>query len=321
MTLSAKLFLLQFEITGGYTYVLQWHYFKWDFRFSPLRIWRWPYSGLLNRLVWYKFTDVSEVLVFVHRHLLFAQNTKAAGISETSVNFYQTRQGNNLEDGHLQDACCFWVSFQAGSLSTADFLEQYWCLLVNIQWIWTVHALLGKSKFRSWSCVGHDSKWHAHARTHTHLQFPGLLYPVSVKFFKKWAGKCQQSLLIVQSRLTAVFICLHRERFGGMLELLNIQRASGGVARSVSNWQRAGPMGLDFWREQISSLRLRVHQALGFLTLSSSVGTEAFFSEDKRPGREANGLYPHTVEVKKERRCTSSKARVTSVRWLGNTPY
>jgi hypothetical protein len=33
-----------------------------DFRFSRRRIWRWLSSGLLRRVVWYKFTEVSEML-------------------------------------------------------------------------------------------------------------------------------------------------------------------------------------------------------------------------------------------------------------------
>jgi hypothetical protein len=34
----------------------------WDLRFSRRRERRWLPSGLLRRVIWYKFTDVSEVL-------------------------------------------------------------------------------------------------------------------------------------------------------------------------------------------------------------------------------------------------------------------
>jgi hypothetical protein len=34
----------------------------WNLRLSRRRVWRWLSSGLLRRVVWWKFTDVSEVL-------------------------------------------------------------------------------------------------------------------------------------------------------------------------------------------------------------------------------------------------------------------
>jgi hypothetical protein len=34
---------------------------SWDFRFSRRLVWRWLSSGMLRRVVWYKFTDGSEV--------------------------------------------------------------------------------------------------------------------------------------------------------------------------------------------------------------------------------------------------------------------
>jgi hypothetical protein len=46
--------------------------------------WRWLSSGLLCHVVWYKCTNISEVLA----------------ASETSVNFYQTTWHNNAEDNH-----------------------------------------------------------------------------------------------------------------------------------------------------------------------------------------------------------------------------
>jgi hypothetical protein len=45
---------------------------------------------------WLKFTDVSEI-----RAAIIALMMEAASSSETSVNFYQTTRGNNLEDSHL----------------------------------------------------------------------------------------------------------------------------------------------------------------------------------------------------------------------------
>jgi hypothetical protein len=35
---------------------------RWNFRFLRRLVWRWPSSGMLRCVVWYKFTDVSEVL-------------------------------------------------------------------------------------------------------------------------------------------------------------------------------------------------------------------------------------------------------------------
>jgi hypothetical protein len=52
--------------------------------------------GLLRRVVWYKFTDVAEVLAAsIMRAILI---TEAASISKTSVNFYQITRRNNPED-------------------------------------------------------------------------------------------------------------------------------------------------------------------------------------------------------------------------------
>jgi hypothetical protein len=45
---------------------------------------------MLRRVVWQKFTDVSEVLA-----------TEAVSTSETSINFYQTTQRNIPEDDLL----------------------------------------------------------------------------------------------------------------------------------------------------------------------------------------------------------------------------
>jgi hypothetical protein len=53
-------------------------------------------SGLLRRVVWWKFTDVSEVLAAS----VIQHSPVDKGTSETSVNFYQTTRRNNPEDSH-----------------------------------------------------------------------------------------------------------------------------------------------------------------------------------------------------------------------------
>jgi mannose-6-phosphate isomerase class I len=52
----------------------------------------------LNRVVWQKFTDVSEVLA---ASIIIGLIMEAASASDTSVNFYQTTWRNNPEDSHL----------------------------------------------------------------------------------------------------------------------------------------------------------------------------------------------------------------------------
>jgi hypothetical protein len=52
----------------------------------------------LHRVVWYKFTDVSEVLAAS----IIRAMSEAASTCETTVNIYQTTWHNNPEDGHLQ---------------------------------------------------------------------------------------------------------------------------------------------------------------------------------------------------------------------------
>jgi hypothetical protein len=54
-------------------------------------------SWFLRRVVWWKFTDVSEVIAAS----IIALMMKAANTSEKSVNFYQTTRLNNTEDSHL----------------------------------------------------------------------------------------------------------------------------------------------------------------------------------------------------------------------------
>jgi hypothetical protein len=55
---------------------------------------RWLRSRLLRRVVWYKFTDVSEVLA---ASIIEAMWSLTASTSETSVNFYQTTRHKQLE--------------------------------------------------------------------------------------------------------------------------------------------------------------------------------------------------------------------------------
>jgi hypothetical protein len=60
----------------------------------------------LHHVVWYKFTDVSEVLDASIIRAMSALMMEAASTSETLVNFYQTRQHNNPEDSHLHTHHC-----------------------------------------------------------------------------------------------------------------------------------------------------------------------------------------------------------------------
>jgi hypothetical protein len=62
---------------------------------------RWLSSGLLRRLDWYKFTNVSEVLSASIITTISALMMKAVSTSETSVNLYQTTRRNNPENSHL----------------------------------------------------------------------------------------------------------------------------------------------------------------------------------------------------------------------------
>jgi hypothetical protein len=53
---------------------------------------------LLRRVVWYKFTENSEV-----PGASISPVMDAASTSETSVNLYQTTRRNKPEDSHLQE--------------------------------------------------------------------------------------------------------------------------------------------------------------------------------------------------------------------------
>jgi hypothetical protein len=52
---------------------------------------------MLRPVIWYKVTDVSEVLAAS----IIRAMMEAASTSETSVNFYQTTRRNISEDSHL----------------------------------------------------------------------------------------------------------------------------------------------------------------------------------------------------------------------------
>jgi hypothetical protein len=56
---------------------------------------------LLRREVWWKFTDVSEVLAVSIIRALIALMMEAASTSETSVDFFHTTRRNDPEDSHL----------------------------------------------------------------------------------------------------------------------------------------------------------------------------------------------------------------------------
>jgi hypothetical protein len=58
---------------------------------------------MLRRVIWQKFTDISEVLAAsIIRAMSDALMMEAASVSETSVKFYQTARRNIPGDDHLQ---------------------------------------------------------------------------------------------------------------------------------------------------------------------------------------------------------------------------
>jgi hypothetical protein len=63
---------------------------------------RWLSSGVQRRVVWWKFTNVSEVLAASIIWTIIALMMEAARTSETMVNFYQTTRRYNPEDSHLR---------------------------------------------------------------------------------------------------------------------------------------------------------------------------------------------------------------------------
>jgi hypothetical protein len=60
--------------------------------------------GLLRPVNYYKFSDVSEVLVASIIKAI-ALMMEAASTSETQTVFYQTTQRNSPQDSHLQSRC------------------------------------------------------------------------------------------------------------------------------------------------------------------------------------------------------------------------
>jgi hypothetical protein len=56
---------------------------------------------LLRRVVWWKFTNVSEVLAASIIKTVMMMMTEAASTSKTLVNFYQSTWHKNLENSHL----------------------------------------------------------------------------------------------------------------------------------------------------------------------------------------------------------------------------
>jgi hypothetical protein len=61
-------------------------------------------SGMLHRVVWWKFSDVSEMLTCLHHQVLMME---AVSTSETSVQFYQTTKYNTPEESHLRVVVCW----------------------------------------------------------------------------------------------------------------------------------------------------------------------------------------------------------------------
>jgi hypothetical protein len=56
---------------------------------------------MLDLVVWYKFTDVSEVLAISITRVTTALMMEAASTSETLVNFYETTRRYNPGDYYL----------------------------------------------------------------------------------------------------------------------------------------------------------------------------------------------------------------------------
>jgi hypothetical protein len=71
----------------------------WDFRFSRRRVWSWLSSGLLRRLVWYKFTDVLEVLAASIIRVMSGDRDRKHLWNVGK--HYRTTWCNNPEDSHL----------------------------------------------------------------------------------------------------------------------------------------------------------------------------------------------------------------------------
>jgi hypothetical protein len=63
----------------------------------------------LCHVVWYKFTDVSEVLAASIIRAMIVLMMEIVNTSETLVNFYQTTWRNNPEDSHIQMYSCLFI--------------------------------------------------------------------------------------------------------------------------------------------------------------------------------------------------------------------
>jgi hypothetical protein len=79
----------------------------WDLRFSRRQVWSWLSCGTLYRVVWWKWTNVSEELLSPSSGLWVILMVETVSSPETSVNFYQTTRCNISEDGHLQKHAFF----------------------------------------------------------------------------------------------------------------------------------------------------------------------------------------------------------------------
>jgi hypothetical protein len=90
----------------------------WDCRFWHRRVWRWLSSGKLRRVVWYKMTDVSELLT------ASVLMMKTVSTSETSVNIYQTTRCNMPEDSHLHEISMFNSGLQSTSPQSTPFQKK-----------------------------------------------------------------------------------------------------------------------------------------------------------------------------------------------------
>jgi hypothetical protein len=101
---------------------------------------------MLDRVVLWKFTDISEVFAvsiiramskrrakklsrFSKRDYLVALMMEAVSNSETLVNFYETTRRNIPEDCHLQVVQSLQLIHLFGSTLLADMFRTYWFTL------------------------------------------------------------------------------------------------------------------------------------------------------------------------------------------------
>jgi hypothetical protein len=98
---------------------------------------------MVRRVVWQKFTYVSEVLT---ASIIRSIMMEAVRISETSVNFYETTQRNIPEDSHLhtrrlENLKSYQISFSSyrnmmDPYSTQTLAVSVLCLLVLYSQYW-----------------------------------------------------------------------------------------------------------------------------------------------------------------------------------------